>query len=294
MYETFYGLKEKPFSILPDPAFLYMTRAHTMALTMLEYSINNNSAGVCVISGEIGSGKTTLIRKLLDNMGSEFTTGLLTNTHSDFGNLLQWVSMAFGLDYANKEPVELYENFVNFTIEQYAQGKRTVLIIDEAQNLSHKALEELRMLSNINADKNHILQLILVGQPQLRNTFNIPELEQLNQRVTASYHLNKLNQKESCAYIQHRLKTVGGHPDLISDLARKAIWYHSRGIPRVINTLCDIALVYGFAEQKKQVDIQLINHVIKDRKDNGFYTEQTRMPENVTRLDDSRKNTASA
>jgi general secretion pathway protein A len=290
MYEQFYGLKEKPFSLLPDPSFLYMTRAHSMALTMLEYSLNNDSAGICVISGEIGSGKTTLIRKLLDIMGTEFTTGLLTNTHIEFGNLLQWISMTFGLDYINKEPVELYENFVNFMIAQYAKGKRTVLIIDEAQNLSYKALEELRMLSNINADKDNVLQLILVGQPQLRKTFNIEKLEQLNQRVTVSYHLKELSRKDSCAYIKHRLKTAGGDPELISDLARKAIWYHSRGIPRVINTLCDTALVYGFAVEKQQVDIQLVNEVIKDRKDNGYYISKNDIPANITRLDDNRKN----
>jgi len=290
MYEKYYGLREKPFSLLPDPSFLYMTRAHTLALTMLEFSLRNETAGICVISGEIGSGKTTLIRKLLDIMGSDFTTGLLTNTHSSFGNLMQWVSMAFGLDYANKEPVELYENFINFVISQYSQGKRTVLIIDEAQNLSHEALEELRMLSNINTDKNNILQLILVGQPQLRRTFNLEKLEQLNQRITASYYLKKLNQKESCAYIQHRLKVAGGNPHLISDLALKAIWYHSRGIPRIINTLCDTAFVYAFAEQKSRVEIQLVNQIIKDRKENGFYSDKENMPDNVTRFDENIKN----
>ncbi len=289
MYEQFYGLTEKPFSILPDPAFLYMSKGHNMALTMLDYSLHNESAGFCVISGEIGSGKTTLIRKLLNTMGPDFVTGLLTNTHSNFGNLLQWVSMSFGLAYKELSQIELYENFVNFTIEQYAQGKRTVLIIDEAQNLSHEALEELRMLSNINADKNHVLQLILVGQPQLRDTFNIASLEQLNQRVTASYHLGKLNQPESCAYIKHRLKVAGGNLDLISDLASKAIWYHSRGIPRIINTLCDTALVYAYAEKKLQVSIQLVNAVMKDRKENGFYIQKNKMAKNISRFDESVK-----
>jgi len=289
MYERYYGLNEKPFSLLPDPSFLYMTRAHTMALTMLEYSLRNESAGICVISGEIGSGKTTLIRKLLNMIDTDFAIGLLTNTHSSFGSLMQWVSMTFELDYKNKEPVELYENFVKFVIAQYAQGKRTVLIIDEAQNLSHEALEELRMLSNINADKNNILQLILVGQPQLRETLTLEKLQQLNQRITASFHLNKLNQKDSCAYIQHRLKTAGGNSELISDLARKAIWYHSRGIPRIINTLCDTALVYAFAEQKSQVDINLVSQVISDRKDNGFYGDKEDLPDNVMHLDENMK-----
>jgi len=260
-----------------------------MALTMLEYSLTNDTAGICVISGEIGSGKTTLIRKLLSNMEAQFTTGLLTNTHSEFGNLLQWVSMTFGLDYKNMESVELYENFVNFTIEQYAKGKRTVLIIDEAQNLSHKALEELRMLSNINADKNQVLQLILVGQPELRETFKIKQLEQLNQRVTVSYHLSKLNQLESYDYIRHRLKTAGGDPEMFSDSACKAIWYHSRGVPRIINTLCDTALVYSFAEQKNVVDIRLVNEIINDRKESGFFIKENESDGSVTRLDEDLK-----
>ncbi len=286
MYESFYGLTEKPFSILPDPAFLYMSKSHTHALTMLNYSLHNESAGICVISGEIGSGKTTLIRKLLDDMGTDFNTGLLTNTHPHIGDLLQWISMAFGLAYKDLTPIELYENFVNFTIEEYAKGRRTVLIIDEAQNLSHEALEELRMLSNINADKNQVLQLILVGQPQLRQTFNIPALAQLTQRVTASYHLSKLNSQDSCAYIMHRLKTSGGDENLISDLARKAIWYHSRGIPRVINILCDTAMVYAYAEKKPQVDIQTVNEVVKDRKENGFYNNKQKNDNNISRIDE--------
>ncbi len=286
MYEDYYGLNEKPFSLLPDPSFLFMTKAHTIALTMLEYSVTNESAGICVISGEIGSGKTTLVRKLLNIMGPQYTTGLLSNTHSEFGSLLQWVSLAFGLEYKNKESVELYENFVNFTIEQYASGKRIALIIDEAQNLSHNALEELRMLSNINTDKNHVLQLILVGQPELRETLKIEKMQQLSQRITASYHLSELNQLDSCEYIKHRLITAGGNPDLITDLARKAVWYHSRGIPRVINTLCDTALIYAFAEQKQRVDIRLINDVVNDRMENSFYTDRNTDNHNVTNLDD--------
>lgn len=289
MYEEFYGFKEKPFSLLPDSSFLYMTKGHSMALTMLEYSITNETAGICVISGEIGSGKTTLVRKLLDEMGTGFTTGLLTNTHSDFGSLLQWVSMTFGLEYKNMESVELYANFVKFVIGEYSKGKRTVLIIDEAQNLSYEALEELRMLSNINADKNQVLQLILVGQPELRQTFRIEKLEQLDQRVTSSYHLSELTQHESCLYIKHRIEAAGGDPKLFSESVCKAVWYHSRGIPRIINTLCDTALVYAFAEQKSKVDIRLVNKIISDRKANGFYAKENPAATNVTRLDDDSK-----
>ncbi len=293
MYEQFYGLSEKPFTLLPDPSFLFMTKAHSMALTMLEYSLTNETAGICVISGEIGSGKTTLLRKLLADMDDQaFTTGMLTNTHSGYGELLQWVSMAFDLDYTNKDKVELYDQFVKFTINEYARGRRVVLIIDEAQNLSHEDLEELRMLSNINSDKNQVLQLILVGQPELRTTFRVEQLEQLNQRVTVSYHLSELNQSDSISYIKHRIASAGGNPDLFEETASKAVWYHSRGIPRLINSLCDMALVYGFAEQKKHIDVNLINELVADRKASGFHTRDEEHDDKLTRLDtsDSKKN----
>lgn len=291
MYENFYGFNEKPFTLLPDPSFLYMTKAHSMALTMLEYSLNNDSAGICVISGEIGSGKTTLIRKLLNDMDNRFTTGLLTNTHKQHDDLLKWITMTFGLDYKIEDKVELYDQFVKFCIEQYSHGKRVLVIIDEAQNLSQRALEELRMLSNINADKNQVLQLILIGQPELRSTLKVERLEQLNQRVTVSYHLAELNQHDSISYIRHRLQTAGGNPQLFDDSACKAIWFHSRGIPRVINTLCDTALVYAFAEQKSSIDVNLINEVVSDRKSSGFFSRDDEPMDNVTHLnsDDTKK-----
>lgn len=273
MYEQFYGFREKPFSLLPDPSFLYMTKKHQMALTMLEYSLMNESAGICVISGEIGSGKTTLVRQLLKNMDDKYTTGMITNTHSSFGDLLQWVSMAYGLEYRGKEKVELYEDFVNFMIEQYGRGKRTVLIIDEAQNMEEDTLEELRMLSNVNSDKNQILQLILVGQPELRVTLRSERLMQLAQRVSVSYHLDTLKQGETALYIRHRISVAGGSPDIFNDAACKAVWYYSRGVPRVINVLCDTALVYGFAEEKDMVNAKIVHDVANDRKTDSIFAD---------------------
>jgi len=273
MYEQFYGFKEKPFSLLPDPSFLYMTKKHQMALTMLEYSLMNESAGICVVSGEIGSGKTTLIRQLLSTMDDRYTTGMITNTHSSFGDLLQWVSMAYGLEYRGKERVELYEDFVNFMIKQYGTGKRTVLIIDEAQNMEEDTLEELRMLSNVNSDKNQVLQLILVGQPELRITLRSERLMQLAQRVSVSYHLDTLKQDETALYVRHRISVAGGSPDIFNNAACKAVWYHSRGIPRVINVLCDTALVYGFAEEKDTVTAKIVHDVANDRKTDSIFAD---------------------
>lgn len=270
MYEQFYKLTEKPFTLLPDPSFLYLGKKHQMALTMLQYGLANNS-GFSVITGEIGSGKTTLIRRLLDEMDDDISVGLISNTHQSFGDLLQWVLMAFGLAYKGKEKVECYEDFVNYVVQEYANSRRTVLIIDEAQNLSIDTLEELRMLSNINADKNQVLQLVLVGQPELRSTLMLPSLKQFAQRISVNYHLDALSAQETVAYIHHRMKIAGGEDEVFPERACSLVWYYSRGVPRVINTICDTALVYGFAEQNPIVDSNIIKDVVRDRKLGGIF-----------------------
>lgn len=271
MYESYYGFQEKPFSLLPDPAFLYLGQRHRTALTMFQYGLLSNS-GFTVVTGEIGSGKTTLIREILDEIEDDVTVGLISNSHQSFGELLQWVLMAFGLDYKAKDKVERYETFVNFVIDEYAQKRRTVLIIDEAQNLSIETLEELRMLSNINADKNQVLQLVLVGQPELRTNLQLPQLKQFAQRISVSHHLDPLSSEETFHYIRHRIKVAGGDPELFDERTCSLVWYHSRGVPRVINTLCDMALVYGFAAQKEKIDVELLKEVVRDRKKGGIFS----------------------
>lgn len=271
MYEAFYGFTEKPFSLLPDPTFLYPSKKHQMALTMLEYGLANQ-APITVVTGEVGSGKTTLVRALLNTIGDDVSVGLISNTHESLGDLMQWVALAFGLQYRGKQKVELYEDFVQFTVDEYARGRRTVLIIDEAQNMSVESLEELRLLSNVNADKSQVLQLLLVGQPELRATLNRQELRQFAQRIASSFHLSSLNREETGEYIGHRLEVAGGRRDLFDDPAKQAVWYHSRGIPRVINTLCDMALVYGFAEERPRIDQTLVRCVVEDRKEGGFFS----------------------
>ncbi len=269
MYESFYKFSERPFSLLPDPAFLYLSKKHRTALTLLEYGLNTQ-AGFTVITGEIGCGKTILVRQVLNELAKNLTVGLISNTHASFGEFMQWVLMSFGVDYRAKTKIELHETFVNFIIGEYAKNKRTVLVIDEAQNMSPAALEELRMLSNINADKDQVLQMVLVGQPELRMTLQQPGLEQFAQRILVHYHLDALDAEETSLYIQHRLKTAGGDPDLFDELARVAIWYHARGIPRLINTLCDIALVYAYADERKNIDARIIYDVVKDQKAGGL------------------------
>src|SRR5947199_7558587 len=207
MYESFYQLREKPFSILPDPDLIYWGKMHSMAFTMLEFGVMNN-AGFTVITGEIGSGKTTLVRHLLKKISPTITVGLISNSPQGRQELLQWILMSLGQSFEGDYP-KLFKNLQDYLYGQYANGRRTVLIIDEAQNLEPEALEHLRMLSNINADKFQILQLILVGQPQLRDILLTPSLHQFAQRISSDFHLRQLDAGEVANYIGFRLKTVG-------------------------------------------------------------------------------------
>jgi general secretion pathway protein A len=274
MYEAFYGFREKPFSIIPDPSFLYFSPKHRMAFDLLEYGLMNQ-AGFNVITGEIGTGKTTLIRHLLGQLGTDTTVGLISNTHRSFGELLQWILFAYGLEYRGKEKVEMFHTFLDFMLQQYAQNKRTVLIVDEAQNMSPETLEELRMLSNVNADKDQVLQVILVGQAQLRDLLQRPDLEQFAQRIAVDYHLGPLSQEETRTYIRHRVSVAGcGNAELFDDAACDVVYEYSQGVPRLINLLCDTALVYGFAEQKTAIDAQLVQDVARDKIKGGIFPSQ--------------------
>lgn len=265
MYEQFYGLKEKPFSLSPDPEYFYLSGKHRRALTMLEYGLVNH-VGFSVITGEIGSGKTMLLRKLLQQIEGDISVGLVSNTQvATFEELLRWILFAFSLEYRGKEKVELYEVFTDFLLEEYARGRRTVLIIDEAQHLGPASLEQLRMLSNINADKDNLLQLTLVGQPELWKLLRRPELDQFRQRVGVDYHLQSLDKDETVEYLRHRLEVAGGNPDVFEAGACEEIFNWTSGVPRLINLLCDMALVYGFADQARVITRELVRDVAKDR-----------------------------
>lgn len=271
MYEAFYGLQEKPFSIQPDPDFLFMGKRHSMAYAMLEYSVANRAA-FTVISGEIGCGKTTLIRNLLNNLGEQVLIGLVSNTHQDVTDLLEWIMLAFGLPYQELSKVALYDAFQQFLVNQYGTGKRVLLIVDEAQNLSVRALESLRVLSNINADKDQLLQIILVGQPQLKELLGRPELRQLAQRVSSHFFIPPLETNEVAGYILHRLKVSGRIAPLFTTAACARIAQLSAGIPRSINILCDTALVYGFSEGLDLIDVNTVDEVIKDQVEFGVFS----------------------
>jgi general secretion pathway protein A len=270
MYEAFYGLKEKPFSIQPDPGFLFMGKRHSMAYAMMEYAVQNK-AGFAVISGDIGCGKTTLVRHLLESLGDEVTVGLVYNTHQEIANLLEWIMLAFGQPYNGLSQVALYDAFQRFLIAQYALGRRVLLIVDEAQNLNPAALESLRMLSNINADKDQLLQMILVGQPQLREMLRRPDLRQFAQRVSVHFFIEPLDQAEVSGYICHRIKVAGRVKPLFLPSACRRIAEITKGVPRSINVLCDTALVYGYSAGAKRIDVDLVSEVVRDQVEYGVF-----------------------
>ena len=269
MYEAYYGFREKPFSLVPDPDFLYLGRHHRAALNILEYGLRGE-ASFALISGEVGSGKTILIRRFLRMVDQHTTVGLITNTHASLGSLLDWILLAFNLDYRGKQKVELFEILTNFLRDQRAHGRRTVLIIDEAQNMELEMLEELRMLSNINVDKELMFQIVLAGQPEILDKINRPELRQLAQRISANFHLSPLTLDETRDYICHRLVVAGGRRAVFDNLACAAIYYFTQGLPRPINILCDAALVYGFGEERETIGLDTILEVVQDVQRSGL------------------------
>ena len=268
MYNDHFGLTQKPFNLSPDPSFLYFTRGHRSALAMLEYGIQNES-GFTLISGEVGCGKTTLIRYLLGTLDKHYAVGLISNTHESFGDLIDLVLLAFDLEYKGKSNVEKYHTFEEFLLEQYSNGNNTILIVDEAQNLSPKMLEELRVISNINADKDHVFQIVLSGQPEIRDTLRMPELRQFAQRISSDFHLKPLNLAQLTEYIKYRLKIAGAKRMLFSDKAIRMIFNFSKGVPRVANTFCDLSLVYAFADGLESVGWKTVMAVAIDKKNSG-------------------------
>lgn len=271
MYERFYGLREKPFSLLPDPSYLFLGHRHRHALTLLEYALSQGT-GFALITGEIGSGKTTLVRHVLGRNESGVTFGYLTNTRRGWVSLLPWVAHSLGISTRGRSEPEVYDAFVDLLMKEYCAGRRVTLIVDEAQNLSHDALEELRVLSNLNSERDLVLQTILVGQPELRDTLRQPDMHQFAQRIAIDYHLDKLPRNETRAYVRHRLVTAGGSPDIITEEAIDLLHTQTGGVPRLINLVCDTALVYGFAEQARHIDDQLVRQVLRDRADSGLLT----------------------
>jgi general secretion pathway protein A len=264
LYTTHFGLTERPFSLVPDPDFLFWSPPHVRAFTMLEYGILTR-APITLITGEVGAGKTTLLHHLLRSVGADVRIGLIANAHGDRGELLRWVLLALaqtaqpGATY-----VDLFGQFQSYLISEYAQGRRVVLIFDEAQNLSRESLEELRMFTNINSGKDELLQLVLVGQPELRDTIRRPDMTQFAQRVAASFHLSAMDLRTVRDYIAHRLKKAGALVDIFTPSAVEAVYAATRGVPRLVNQLCDFALVYAFTKDHMRVHRLSVQQVLDD------------------------------
>lgn len=264
VYDEHFGLTARPFALAPDPDTLFWTPAHRRAYTMLEYGIMNN-APITLITGDVGAGKTTLLHHLLRSLDEGVRIGLISNPNGSRAELLRWVLLSLGQPAGPEENyVDLFSRFQDFLIAEYAAGRRVVLIFDEAQNLGRKALEELRMFTNINSGTDVLLQLVLVGQPELRDIVHRPDMRQFAQRVASSFHLGTMDRETVRGYIDHRLKFAGMKRRIFDDAAVTLVHEATGGVPRLVNQLCDLALVYAFSNGRKRVNETHVRQVLED------------------------------
>ncbi len=264
MYLDYYGLKEPPFDITPNPRFLFYSAKHREAFNHLLYGIRERK-GFVQLTGEVGAGKTTLCRAMLEQLNGHYATALILNPVLRADELMKAIAIEFGLDVSGMDRLDTVAAINNFLLWQVEQGKEAVLIIDEAQDLTEELLEQVRLLSNLETDDRKLLLIVLLGQPELRDRLNSPRLRQLRQRITVRYHLPPLSRSEVGQYIQHRLEVSGakGTPHF----TRPAIWRayrYSRGIPRLLNAVCDKALLAGFVNQTECLDYRVIGMAIKE------------------------------
>ncbi|HOJ51409.1 MAG TPA: AAA family ATPase [Syntrophales bacterium] len=266
MYEAYFGLNENPFNITPDPRFLYLSHQHREALDHILYGINQRK-GFVMVTGGVGTGKTTLSRALLQSLDSSVDTALIFNPSISEVELLQNVLSEFHLP--NLPPTATKRDYIEtlneFLLQNFSAGRNAVLIIDEAQNLSHRVLEELRLLSNLETDREKLLQIILLGQVELAEMVSLYSLRQLNQRITVRYHLSFLNLEETVAYINHRLAVAGSNSErLFTDGACRLVYKYSQGCPRMINVICDRAILVAYVCNQKVVNRGTVVEALRD------------------------------
>lgn len=264
LYTSFFGLNERPFTLVPDPGFLYWSKQHKRAFSVLEFGIMSG-APITLITGEIGAGKTTLLQELLPRIQKDVTIGLISNAQGDRGELIQWILNALQIEIDPAASyVKMFQALQDFLLAEYARSQRVLLIFDEAQNLSLEGLEELRMLTNINSNKDVLVQLILVGQPELRTMVQQPEMRQLAQRVAANFHLGKMTAETVASYISHRLRTTGGSGQEFTPEACAIIHQETGGVPRLVNQLCDFAMLYAWSAEEITIDSAIVDQVLED------------------------------
>ena len=264
MYEKYFQLRERPFALSPDPEYLYPSRGHQEALSYLRYGVEGH-AGFVVITGEIGSGKTTMLQALLGRLDRNITVARLVNTMLDPRELLEAIVLDFGIDPTGMGKPILLQRLAEFLVQQRQAGRLTLLVIDEAQNLSLPALEEIRMLSNLETEKSKLIQIIMIGQPELREKLSLPQLTQLRQRITVSYHLEPLDADETANYVNHRLKRASiGSPITFPRDVTDLIHVRSRGIPRIINVIADATLLFAYGIDRRDIDIATAGEALEE------------------------------
>ena len=264
MYLDYYGLTEPPFDITPNPRFLFYSAKHREAYNHLLYGIRERK-GFVQLTGEVGAGKTTLCRAMLGQLNGSFATALILNPVLNPNELMKAIAIEFGLEVRGMDRLDTVATINSFLLDQIMNGKEAVLIIDEAQNLTEELLEQVRLLSNLEMDDRKLLQIVLMGQPELRDRLNSPNLRQLRQRITVRYHLSPLSQAEIGQYIRHRLAVSGAA--WAPHFTRAAMWrihHYTGGIPRLVNAVCDKVLLAGYINQTEQVDYRLVGTAIRE------------------------------
>jgi general secretion pathway protein A len=264
VYLEYYGLKEPPFNITPNPRFLFFSAKHREAFNHLLYGVRERK-GFVQLTGEVGAGKTTLCRALLEQLGPSFSTALILNPVLDADQLIKAIAMELNLKVKGLDRLETVAEINRFLLQQAEQGKDTVLIIDEAQNLTRELLEHLRLLSNLETDERKLLQIVLMGQPELRELLQDHSLRQLRQRITIRYHLNALNRNELGQYVHHRLQISGANgAPYFTPAALWRIHNYSKGIPRLINAICDKCLLAGYVAQRDKIDFSTVGRARRE------------------------------
>ncbi len=275
MYTSYFGLKCKPFELAPDPEFLLLSGSHKRALLYLNYGISEN-AGFILVTGEVGTGKTTLIRSMMQKLKSDIKPARINNTRVSSEQLISMINDDFGIEVKGRDKTGMLEDLTGFLIDQFSRGRKSVIIIDEAQNLSPDLLEEIRLLSNLETDKSKLLQIVLVGQPELMKVLAQPRLRQLRQRISISCHIQPLTPDETEEYIFHRLEVAGNRQAVkFQEGAVGLVHKFSRGVPRLINIACDFLMLSAFVEEIKEISVDAVKEIIGELEtSHGYWNDE--------------------